>query len=73
MTTLAPALKRFRFVQDSDSHWYLIPAYLIETFRAWVLHTTDTVDWEYIGPDFDRFRVRGAIEDYTFELPRGDD
>lgn len=62
-----------RFVQDYDSHWYLINANMVEHFAKWLEHTEKQMwvenipEWE--GFDFNTKRLGCCPSRYTFENP----
>jgi hypothetical protein len=76
--------QRYCFAQDNDSHWYLIPADKHGEFHEWLEHEsklwggthTDEefkrLKGEYKGEDFNGYRTRGGITQYTFENPQED-
>lgn len=57
--------KRYRLVQDDDSHWYAIPADSAAAFETWV--TAMESDGPYQGEDFDSYRLGSHPSAYTFE------
>lgn len=47
----------WRLIQDSDSHWYLIPYDSQDEFGEWELAMENYIEWN--GTDFDSMRVDG--------------
>ena len=61
--------KRYRLIQDNDSHWYLIEANQEDNFNKWVEFAEGETD-EYIGTDFDSKRLSGSPSNVTFTDPQ---
>jgi len=69
--------EKFRFMQDNDSHWFLVPAKFTEReFWEWIriMESEDVEELleQYNGPDFDEFRIDGWPGFYTVENPQRD-
>jgi hypothetical protein len=60
--------ERFRFVQDDDAHWYLIPAHKRKQFDKWV---EAGPYWDnYKGEDFSKDAIGCSPSQYTFTDPK---
>lgn len=49
--------KRYIFLQDDDSHWFLIPKELVPLFRTMKEEAAATDDWDDFADKFGKFRV----------------
>lgn len=58
---------RYCFVQDDDSHWYMIAPDQRESFDNWVQLTESG---ESCDVDFTDCRLNGGISWYTFTDPQ---
>ena len=56
---------RLRFIQDNDSHWYVIPADMKDQFWRWVESMEDDAP-AYSGLTFDHARIDGYPGHFTF-------
>jgi hypothetical protein len=69
--------QRYRFVQDDDCHWYMIPADKLQAFYDWeegMLAEEEAfgmgTDYTYDGERFDKYVTGGGIAHITFENPK---
>lgn len=69
---------RYKFVQDDDCHWYMIPPEREKEFDEWVINTLtrevctkEELEKLGINPfiSFEGFRIDGPHR-YTFENPQ---
>lgn len=72
------AIQRFRFMQDNDSHWYLIPEDQQQHFIEWLSlddftdRARETLNLFYNQFKFEDRRISGPVEDFTFTEPKED-
>jgi len=72
--------QRFKFLQDNDSHWYLIPVEQEQAFESWVTYMAGEPDQEEAGEieyqfqdyRFEDRRISGPVEAFTFTDPKED-
>jgi len=60
---------RYRFLQDNDCHWYLIPEEQAQVFEQWSALTDDN-DKEFRDYRFEDRRISGPVEAFTFTDPK---
>lgn len=63
---------RFRFMNDDDGHWYLIPAGEEKQFEKWLKAGPYWENYNIDDKDYEGCRIGGSPSDWTFEEPRLD-
>ena len=53
-------LRRVVAIQDQDSHWYVIPADMQETFRS-LEEEGEADEWEKFNDVFSQYRTGGGL------------
>lgn len=53
-------IEKVKAVQDNDSHWYIIPNYLMEEFESDLLNEDLEESGEF-GEKYDQYRTNGDL------------
>ena len=53
-------IEKVKAVQDNDSHWYIIPNYLMEEFESDLLNEELQESGEF-GEKYDQYRTNGDL------------
>ena len=53
-------IEKVKAVQDNDSHWYIIPNYLIEEFESDLLNEDLQESGEF-GEKYEQYRTNGDL------------
>ena len=53
-------IEKVKAVQDNDSHWYIIPNYLLEEFESDLLNEELQESGEF-GEKYDQYRTNGDL------------
>ena len=53
-------IEKVKAVQDNDSHWYIIPNYLMEEFESDLLNENLEESGEF-GEKYDQYRIHGDL------------
>ena len=55
-------IEKVKAVQDNNSHWYIIPNYLMEEFESDLLNEDLEESGEF-GEKYDQYRTHGDLND----------
>ena len=53
-------IEKVKAVQDNDSHWYILPNYLLEEFESDLLNEELEESGEF-GEKYDQYRTNGDL------------
>ena len=53
-------IEKVKAVQDNDSHWYILPNYLLEEFESDLLNEDLEESGEF-GEKYDKYRTHGDL------------
>jgi len=63
--------KKFRFKQDNDCHWFLIPSEMNGAFDTALECAAMTDDYDQFNDEFGAMTIDGDPGFYEFENPKG--